>query len=65
MASTFNSRCTSATSCITADSPESTISWEWNAGLLHLRGRLEGLFLNAVRSDVGEIEAGATAAAEL
>ncbi len=40
-------------------------SWEWNAGLLHLRGRLEELFLNAVRSDVGEIEAAATAAAEL
>ncbi|HEY9265337.1 MAG TPA: iron-containing redox enzyme family protein [Mycobacterium sp.] len=39
--------------------------WEWNAGLLHLRGRLEELFLNAVRDDVGEIEDGATAAAEL
>ena len=39
--------------------------WEWNAGLLHLRGRLEELFLAAVRSDVGEIEDGATAAAEL
>ena len=39
--------------------------WEWNAGLLHLRGRLEELFLNAVRDDVGEIEEDATAAAEL
>jgi len=39
--------------------------WEWNAGLLHLRGRLEELFLHAVRSDVGEIDADATAAAEL
>lgn len=40
-------------------------SWEWNAGLLHLRGRLEDLFMAAVRQDVGEIEADATAAAEL
>ena len=39
--------------------------WEWNAGLLHLRGRLEELFLNAVGTDVGEIDAGATAAGEL
>ncbi|MGZ8802381.1 MAG: iron-containing redox enzyme family protein [Mycobacterium sp.] len=39
--------------------------WEWNPGLLHLRARLEELFLTAVRDDVGEIEEGATAAAEL
>ena len=39
--------------------------WEWNPGLLHLRGRLEELFLTAVRRDVGEIEPDASAAAEL
>ncbi|MGE0219578.1 iron-containing redox enzyme family protein [Mycolicibacterium sp.] len=39
--------------------------WEWNAGLLHLRGRLEDMFLTAVRADVGDIEDGATALGEL
>ena len=39
--------------------------WEWNPCLLHLRARLEELFLTAVRNDVGAIEAGVNAAAEL
>ncbi len=39
--------------------------WEWNPGLLHLRSRLEELFLDAVRLDVGEIDRDATAMAEL
>jgi hypothetical protein len=30
--------------------------WEWNPGLLQLRGRLEEVFLTAVRRDVGEIK---------
>jgi hypothetical protein len=29
--------------------------WEWNAGLLHLRGRLEDVFLTALRQDVGAV----------
>jgi len=29
--------------------------WEWNPGLLYVRGRLEDAFLSAVRNDVGEI----------
>lgn len=39
--------------------------WEWDPCLLHLRARLEELFLTAVRHDVGAIGAGANAAAEL
>lgn len=39
--------------------------WEWNAGLLHLRGRLETSFLDEVRDRVGEIGADETAAAEM
>jgi hypothetical protein len=39
--------------------------WEWNAGLLHLRGQLESAFLDAVRRDVGDIGADETAAAEM
>lgn len=39
--------------------------WEWNAGLLHLRGQLEQAFLAAVRQDVGEISEDETAAAEM
>jgi hypothetical protein len=39
--------------------------WEWNAGLLHLRGQLEDAFLAAVRRDVGEIGPDETAAAEM
>ncbi|MGA5462871.1 iron-containing redox enzyme family protein [Mycobacterium sp. NPDC050041] len=40
-------------------------AWEWNAGLLHLRGQLEHAFLTAVRTDVGEISEDETAAAEM
>lgn len=40
-------------------------AWEWNAGLLHLRGQLEQAFLGAVRNDVGEISEDETAAAEM
>lgn len=39
--------------------------WEWNAGLLHLRGKLESVFLDAVRRDVGDIDDDATAEAEI
>jgi hypothetical protein len=39
--------------------------WEWNAGLLHLRGELENAFLAAVRRDVGEIGTAETAADEM
>ena len=39
--------------------------WEWNPGLLYLRGRLEDLFLDDVRRGVGEIGPEDTAAAEL
>ncbi|MGK2870601.1 MAG: iron-containing redox enzyme family protein [Mycobacterium sp.] len=39
--------------------------WEWNAGLLHLRGRLESTFLDEVRAQVGEIGAEETAADEM
>jgi hypothetical protein len=40
-------------------------SWEWNPGLLHLRGQLEHTFLAGVRRDVGPIEPGQTAEAEM
>ncbi|AFM19826.1 hypothetical protein Mycch_5140 [Mycolicibacterium chubuense NBB4] len=39
--------------------------WEWNPGLLYLRGRLEDLFLQDVRREVGEIEPDASALDEL
>ncbi|TFV55323.1 iron-containing redox enzyme family protein [Mycobacterium sp. PS03-16] len=39
--------------------------WEWNAGLLHLRGQMEQTFLSAVRRDVGEIGPDETAADEM
>ena len=39
--------------------------WEWNAGLLHLRGKLEREFLTEVRRGVGEIHPGDTALAEM
>lgn len=39
--------------------------WEWSPALLHARGRLEEAFLNAVRSDVGEIGDHETAADEM
>jgi hypothetical protein len=40
-------------------------SWEWNPALLQLRAELERVFLAGVRRDVGPIEAGHTAAAEM
>lgn len=39
--------------------------WEWNPGLLALRGRLEDLFLSDITSGVGEIEPDAGGLAEL
>ena len=39
--------------------------WEWNAGLLHLRGQLENAFLAAVRQQVGEIGPDERAADEM
>jgi hypothetical protein len=39
--------------------------WEWNAALLQLRAELERVFLAGVRRDVGPIEPGRTAAAEM
>lgn len=40
-------------------------TWEWNPGLLHLRGKLERTFLAGVRRDVGAINPGETAKAEM
>jgi Iron-containing redox enzyme len=40
-------------------------TWEWNPGLLHLRGQLERTFLAGVRRDVGPIKSEDTAAAEM
>jgi hypothetical protein len=39
--------------------------WEWNPALLHLRGRLEDVFVGAVRRDVGDIAPDDTAEAEM
>lgn len=39
--------------------------WEWNPGLLHLRRRLEELFLAVVRHDVGALHVDVSAATEL
>ena len=39
--------------------------WEWNPALLHLRAELERVFLAGVRRDVGPIEPGHTATAEM
>ncbi|NOP96557.1 iron-containing redox enzyme family protein [Mycolicibacterium fortuitum] len=39
--------------------------WEWDAGLLHLRGKLEREFLTEVRRGVGEIQPDDTALAEM
>jgi len=39
--------------------------WEWDPGMLALRGRLEAAFLEAVRTDVGDIGTDATAADEM
>src|SRR6201994_5050057 len=40
-------------------------TWEWNPGLLHLREQLERVFLAGVSRDVGRIEPGRTADAEM
>ena len=40
-------------------------AWEWNAGLIDLRGRLEELFLTDIHSGVGPIEADVSALEEL
>ena len=40
-------------------------TWEWNPGLLHLRGQLERVFLAGVHRDVGGIEPDQTAEAEM
>jgi hypothetical protein len=39
--------------------------WEWDPGVLQLRGRLEAAFLTAVRDEVGDIAAGTTVAEEM
>jgi hypothetical protein len=39
--------------------------WEWDPALLHLRGRMEEIFLNAMRDEVGQISPGHTAAEEM
>ncbi|WP_425003274.1 iron-containing redox enzyme family protein [Mycolicibacterium sp. S3B2] len=39
--------------------------WEWNPGLLYLRGRLEDVFLDDIRRAVGDLEPGVSALAEL
>lgn len=39
--------------------------WEWNPGLLYLRGRLEDVFLDDIRRAVGDLEPGADALGEL
>ena len=39
--------------------------WEWNPGLLYLRGRLEDVFLDDIRRAVGDLEPGTVALAEL
>lgn len=39
--------------------------WEWNPALLGLRAELERVFLAGVRRDVGTIDSGRTAAAEM
>lgn len=40
-------------------------TWEWNPALLHLRAELERAFLAGVRRDVGPVEPGHTAVAEM
>jgi Iron-containing redox enzyme len=40
-------------------------TWEWNPGLLHLRGQMERAFLAGLRRDVGPIEPDQTAEAEM
>ncbi|WP_343575204.1 iron-containing redox enzyme family protein [Mycobacterium sp.] len=40
-------------------------NWEWNPGLLYLRAQLERAFLAEVRRDVGSIDTGRTAKAEM
>ncbi|SRX93184.1 hypothetical protein [Stigmatella aurantiaca DW4/3-1] [Mycobacterium shimoidei] len=40
-------------------------TWEWNPGLLHLRGQMERAFLAGIRREVGPIDPDRTAAAEM
>ena len=40
-------------------------AWEWDAGLLHLRSKLERVFTAAVRREVGEISPDMTATREM
>jgi Iron-containing redox enzyme len=40
-------------------------AWEWNPGLLHLRAQMERTFLSALRREVGPIDPGDTAEAEM
>jgi hypothetical protein len=40
-------------------------TWEWNPGLLHLRAQLERAFLAGLRREIGPIEPGQTAEAEM
>ncbi|WP_018601599.1 iron-containing redox enzyme family protein [Mycobacterium sp. 155] len=44
---------------------EADPDWEWNAGLLHLRSRLERAFLAALRREVGTVEPEATPETEM
>src|SRR6202011_3735947 len=39
--------------------------WEWDPALLHLRGRMEEIFLDALRDEVGQILPGHAAAEEM
>jgi hypothetical protein len=39
--------------------------WEWDPGVLALRGRLEEALLETIRAEIGEIDPGATAADEM
>jgi hypothetical protein len=39
--------------------------WEWDPALLHLRGRMEEIFLDALRDEVGQISPGHAAAEEI
>lgn len=39
--------------------------WEWDVGVLHLRSRLEDLYLGALHADIGPIGADETAADEM
>jgi hypothetical protein len=41
------------------------LEWEWNPDLLRLRGQLEERFMTAIRHEIGEIDSGETASAEM